>query len=57
MNKITRRELFRLAGGAVVGKILIGCGTTAKEQAIHIISNEPVITPQGRILPPDARRA
>jgi oligopeptide transport system substrate-binding protein len=57
MNKITRRELLHLAGAAVLGNVLTGCGkSTYPPQDGTIIKNsgEPVITPQGRILPPDA---
>lgn len=54
MNKITRRELLLLAGAGVFGNVLTGCGKTAKNQTVITNSNETIITPQGRILPPDA---
>ena len=54
MNKITRRELLQLAGGAVIGKTLIGCGNSVKNSPIMAASNEPIVTAQGRILPADA---
>jgi oligopeptide transport system substrate-binding protein len=55
MNKITRRELLHLAGATVFGKVLIGC-STAPNTPQDSVNNlgEPIITPQGRVLPSDA---
>ncbi|MDQ3181522.1 MAG: peptide ABC transporter substrate-binding protein [Acidobacteriota bacterium] len=54
MSKITRRELLRLTGAAVIGNAFISCSNPAENSPIIINSGEPIITPQGRILPPDA---
>jgi oligopeptide transport system substrate-binding protein len=54
MNKITRRELLWLAGATVFGSVLTSCENPTKRQTIITNSNEPVVTAQGRILPPDA---
>lgn len=55
MKNISRRELLRLAAAAsAAGSLLISCGRAPERQTILTDSGEPVITPQGRILPPDA---
>lgn len=54
MSKITRRELLRLTGTLVAGSILAGCDESPGYQPVIINSGEPIITPQGRFLPPDA---
>ncbi|HEX8736954.1 MAG TPA: peptide ABC transporter substrate-binding protein, partial [Pyrinomonadaceae bacterium] len=54
MNKITRRELLRLAGASAAGSLLINCAGAPEERKIIPDSNEPTVTPQGRILPADA---
>jgi oligopeptide transport system substrate-binding protein len=54
MNKITRRELLRLAGASAAGSLVINCGREPEKPKSVTNSNEPLITPQGRILPADA---
>ena len=55
MKKISRRELLRLAAAAASGSLLINCGNAPEKQIIVVTnSGEPLRTPQGRILPPDA---
>ncbi len=54
MNKTTRRELLLIAGAGVLGNVLTGCGKPVKNRKVIENSSEPIITPQGRILPPDA---
>lgn len=54
MSKITRREMLLLTGAAIVGNSLAGCGNSSKNQPIMTNSGEPVVTAQGRTLPPDA---
>jgi ABC-type transport system substrate-binding protein len=54
MNKITRRELLRLAGAWAAASLFINCAGAPEKQTIITNSNEPTRTPQGRILPPDA---
>ena len=58
MSKITRRELLHLTGAAFLGaNALVGCETAPGNlQKAEIVNNsgEPIITPQGRVLPPDA---
>ncbi|HEX8250466.1 MAG TPA: peptide ABC transporter substrate-binding protein [Pyrinomonadaceae bacterium] len=56
MNKITRRELLRLAGAAAAGSLLINCENAPEEQTIATSTGAPTptLTPQGRILPMDA---
>lgn len=57
MDKFTRRDLIKLAGAAIAGNVLNGCGKTSKtSHKTQQISNfdKPFVTPQGRILPPDA---
>ena len=53
MNKITRRELLCLAGAAAVGNVLTGCRSGRTNQTV-VDSNAPIVTRQGRLLPPDA---
>ena len=57
MKKITRRELLCLIGAAAMGNSFVGCDNSRKNPRNHTISKnngEPIVTPQGRILPPDA---
>jgi ABC-type transport system substrate-binding protein len=54
MKKISRRELLRLAAASAAGSFLINCGSAPERQTIPADSDEPVVTAQGRILPPDA---
>jgi oligopeptide transport system substrate-binding protein len=54
MNKITRRELLRLAGASAAGSLVINCGREPEKPKSVTNSNEPLITPQGRTLPTDA---
>lgn len=54
MSKITRRELLRLTGAFLAGNALAGCGSAPKKQTIINNSDVPVVTVQGRTLPPDA---
>jgi ABC-type transport system substrate-binding protein len=57
MEKITRRELLCLIGAAAMGNSFVGCDSSRKNPRDLTISKntgEPVVTPQGRILPPDA---
>ncbi len=54
MSKITRRELLSLTGGVIIGNAFVGCRNTLKNQPIIINSGKPIVTPQGRTLPPDA---
>ncbi|HSK73144.1 MAG TPA: peptide ABC transporter substrate-binding protein [Pyrinomonadaceae bacterium] len=54
MSKITRRELLRLTGAVIVGNAFSGCDSAPKKQTIITNSDVPVVTAQGRILPPDA---
>jgi ABC-type transport system substrate-binding protein len=51
---MTRRKLLLLAGAGAAGSVLTGCGNRAENQTIITSSNESVVTPQGRTLPPDA---
>lgn len=56
MDKITRRQLLRLFGIAL-GSSFVACDNSGKiprNQTIAENTGEPFITPQGRILPPDA---
>jgi len=55
--RITRRELLRLAGMAAAGEALAACNNAPvgeQENAGVTISAQPFVTPQGRVLPPDA---
>jgi ABC-type transport system substrate-binding protein len=54
MSKITRRELFGLTGSLIVGNVLAGCHAAPENQSIITNSDQPIITTQKRILPPDA---
>ncbi|MBC7932647.1 MAG: hypothetical protein H7Z38_18965, partial [Rubrivivax sp.] len=54
---ISRRELLRLAGLTVAVEAMAACQTTPvneRESAGLSVSGQPVVTPQGRQLPPDA---
>ncbi|MGI9056230.1 MAG: peptide ABC transporter substrate-binding protein, partial [Pyrinomonadaceae bacterium] len=57
MKKFTRRDLLKLGGAAIAGTSIFGCGNSQKKYSKNSVnrnSNEHLITPQGRILPPDA---
>ncbi|MBA4182486.1 MAG: hypothetical protein H0X49_00520, partial [Acidobacteria bacterium] len=57
MKKITRRELLKLGGVAVLGNALIGCGKSLRKPSANLKlnqSNVPLVTPQGRTLSLDA---
>ena len=57
MKKITRRELLKLGGAAMAGNALIGCGRSLRKPSANPKLNQlnvPIVTPQGRILSPDA---
>jgi ABC-type transport system substrate-binding protein len=57
MMIITRREILRLAGLAVAGGALSACRAASDAEgdgAGVTISAQPIVTPQGRELPPDA---
>ena len=57
MTRLTRRELLRLAGLAAAGQALSACkskSSTEDDNAGVTLSAQPFVTPQGRVLPPDA---
>ncbi|MDQ3133130.1 MAG: peptide ABC transporter substrate-binding protein [Acidobacteriota bacterium] len=54
MSKITRRELFGIAGSMIAGSAFSGCRAAPENRLVITNSGEPVVTAQGRMLPPDA---
>lgn len=54
MSKITRREMLRLTGAGIVLNSLGGCSKPPEIKTISLNSDQPIVTPQGRILPLDA---
>ncbi len=54
MDNISRRQLLSLTGSMIVGNALLNCRSAPEKHSIIVNSGAPVITPQGRRLPPDA---
>ncbi len=54
MGKLSRRDLLGLAGAVVIGNSFSGCTgvSTVRPKIENALA--PIVTPQGRILPPDA---
>lgn len=54
MNKFTRRKFLYCIGSATAAGLLTNCRNKPKTQKTTENFDLPIVTPQGRILPPDA---
>lgn len=54
MRKLSRRDLLGLAGAVVIGNSFSGCAGGTAVRPLIDNAQAPIVTPQGRILPPDA---